>query len=379
MTRYQALLARTLNLIQIVFASALSNRTAESQKILSGAQKLNTTTVYLIQSPDGHPIDSKLDRTMSHVAGKAYMALVATPAADRAVGKEPIDAYYALLKTMLNEYVESRKQLVGNILDQILVVIGNEHNVQTDFRTYARTCLLTTLEICSAECEKYSMFFKGRDGFNHKANLAYQDFWRNQAVFNRFLDELCLQAFRVIEQPLRHLDLAASTSLALFLDDYEHTAEEEEVDDDDDSSTVDDSRYVDSAALTKSRLARLFKNEISKVIFTFVKEVAYTQITRFVPKPDDLQPKESTSPDEVSTHGEKSGVSSEIADTDLNGRAFKAIGAGFSNAYAPLKTGVHLLIIINDLTFDSNTGTVSSTAFPMGRLLIGLGNGRNGL
>jgi hypothetical protein len=49
----------------------------------------------------------------------------------------------------------------------------------------------------------------------------------------------------------------------------------------------------------------------------------------------------------------------EPADTDIDGRAYKALGDGFSNSYKPLKTGAQLLILNNDLTFDANIGMVS--------------------
>lgn len=355
LTRYQSLLTRTLGLLQIAFTNSIRSKTSEARAILSKASQLNTTTVYLIQAPDIHPTGNRLERSIEHII------FMAKPVYDPAIryvpqgGKDAADVYYALFKSLMDEYVLSRKGLVGEVLGQVLVgTISDDYNPKTDFGKYARACFNTTLEVSMNEYSKYALFFAGSGPVKSKTGTDFYRIWRSQQSLNKYLEDLCTQAFRVLEPSIQRAETTAATDLALWLDSYVSSA-----DGNDDESSYG-AYNIDRNVELKVHLASQLKSQTTHVIFARIKEILYANVTRFFPKPEDLEPKKSMLHINTASLSEEevNGALVEPEDADINGRALKALGDGFSNAYASLKMGVHLLILNNDLTFDSNTGTV---------------------
>lgn len=356
LTRYQSLVTRTLSLLQIAFTNSVRSKTSEARAILSKAPKLNTTTLYLIQAPDIHPTGNRVERSIEHIIS------MAKPVFDPSVrhvpqpGNDSPSVYYTLFRTLMDEYVSSRKGLIAEVLGQVLVgTIAEDHNPKTDFAKYARACLNTTLEVCMNEYSKYALFFAGTGPVKSKTGTDFYRVWRSQQTLNKYLEDLCTQAFKILEPSVQRAETTTATQLALWLDNYVSSAD----------GNDDESAYgpynPDANFELKAHLARQLKSLTTQVIFERIKEILYANVTRFFPRLEDLKPKKSIQ--QIATNGDSDATIDasviEPADTDIDGRAYKALGDGFSNAYAPLKTGIQLLILNNDLTFDSNTGTVS--------------------
>lgn len=355
LTRYQSLLTKTLSLVQLVFTNAVRSKTSEARAILAKAAKLNTTTLYLIQDPDTHPTGHRLQRSMEHII---YMAKPLFDPTIKHVARQVHDAptlYYNIFRQLMEEYIAARKGLVGDALSQILVgTIAEEYNAKTDFARYARACLNTTLEVCINEYMKYALFFTATAENKAAAMSEYYRLWRTQQGLNMYSEGLCKQAFKVLEPSIQRAETTTATQLALWLDNYVSNAELN------DDVSAYGSYSNDGNFELKAHLAGQLKKLTTEVIFGRIKEFLYANVTRFFPKPDDLKPTKSIEQSRANGKAVTNGTKEEEpADADMDGRAQKALGDGFSNAYAPLKTGIHLLILNNDLSFDTSTGSVS--------------------
>lgn len=356
LTRYQTLLTRTLSLLQISFTNSIRTKQTEARAILSKAAKLNTTTVYLIQAPDIHPTGNRLERSIEHIISMAMPVYDHSLKQDLHGSKETSEGYYTLFKSLMDEYVLSRKGLMSEVLGQILSgAIAEDHDPKTEFGKYARACFNTTLEVCMNEYSKYGLFFSGNRRTQNRGRTDFHKIWKSQESQTKYLEDLCSLAFRVLEPHIQRADTTTTTQLALWLDSYASSANGNDDESFDEVQTPDGNREL------KIHLAGQLKKQTTQVIFTRIKEILYANVSRFFPKPEDLEPKNSTQqPAEVNRLGEDAGDALlEPADTDIDGRAYKALGDGFSNSYKPLKSGAQLLILNNDLTFDANIGMVS--------------------
>ena len=360
LTRYQALLTRTLSLLQLVFTNSVRSKTSEARAILSKAAKLNTTTLYLVQDPDTHPTGHRLQRSIEHII---YMS---RPVFDPAIKHTPRDGhdaptvYYNVYRQLMEEYIGARRTLIGDALGQILSgTIAEDYDAKADFGRYARACLNTTLEICMNEYMKYALFFTATAENKSAAMADFYRVWKTQQGLNTYTEGLCTLAFKVLEPSIQRAETATASQLALWIDNYVSSAD----------GDIDGPSYgpytVDGVFELKAHLASQLKNLTTQVIFARIKDILYSNVSRFFPKPEDLSPRKPTK--EELANGNKSpvlsGTAPVVTDEDINRRAHEALGDGFSNAYAPLKTGIHLLILNNDLSFDSATGHVSPSSF----------------
>ncbi|OBT83578.1 hypothetical protein VE02_06952 [Pseudogymnoascus sp. 03VT05] len=353
LTRYRTLLTRTLSLLQISFTNSIRTKQTEARAILSKAAKLNTTTVYLIQAPDIHPTGSRLERSIEHIIFMARPVYDHSIKHDLQGGKETADGYYTLFKSLMDEYVLSRKGLMSEVLGQVLNgAIAEDHDPKTEFGKYARACFNTTLEVCMNEYSKYGLFFSGNRRTHNRGRTDFHKIWKSQESQTKYLEDLCSLAFRVLEPHIQRADTTTTTQLALWLDSYASSA------DGNDDESFDGAQILEGNRELKIHLAGQLKKQTTQVIFTRIKEMLYANVSRFFPKPEDLEPKNSTqqTAEAIRSGEDSSEVLLEPADTDIDGRAYKALGDGFSNSYKPLKTGAQLLILNNDLTFDANIG-----------------------
>lgn len=360
LTRYQALLTRTLSLLQMIFTNSVRSKTSEARAILNKAAKLNTTTLYLIQDPDTHPTGHRLQRSIEHIV---YMS---RPVFDPAIkhtprpGHDAPSVYYNVYRQLMEEYIGARRTLIGDALGQILSgTIAEDYDAKIDFGRYARACLNTTLEVCMNEYMKYALFFSATAENKLAAMADFYRIWKTQQSLNTYTEGLCTQAFKVLEPSIQRAETATASQLALWIDNYVSSAD----------GDIDGSSYgaytVDGVFELKAHLASQLKNLTTQVIFARIKDILYSNVSRFFPKREDLSPRKPTQ--EELANGNKSpvlsGTAEVVNDEDMDRRAHEALGDGFSNAYAPLKTGVHLLILNNDLSFDSTAGHVSLPSF----------------
>ena len=360
-TRYQALLTRTLSLLQLVFTNSIRSKTSEARAILNKAAKLNTTTLYLVQDPDTHPTGHRLQRSIEHII---YMSRPVFDPATKHIPRGGHDAptvYYNVYRQLMEEYIGARRTLIGGALGQILSdTIAEDYDTKADFGRYARACLNTTLEVCMNEYMKYALFFTATAENKSAAMADFYRIWKTQQSLNTYTEGLCTQAFKVLEPSIQCAETATASQLALWIDNYVSSAD----------GDIDGSSYgphtVDGVFKLKAHLASQLKNLTTQVIFARIKDILYSNVSRFFPKPEDLSPRKPTR--EELANGSKSpvlsGTAQVVTDEDMDRRAHEALGDGFSNAYAPLKTGIHLLILNNDLSFDSATGHVSNHSSP---------------
>lgn len=377
LARYQALLTRTLSLLQLVFTNSVRSKTSEARGILNKAAKLNATTLYLVQDPDTHPTGHRLQRSIEHII---YMSRPVFDPAIKHTPREGHDAptvYYNVYRQLMEEYIGTRRTLIGDALGQILSgTIAEDYDAKADFGRYARACLNTTLEVCMNEYMKYALFFTATAENKSAAMADFYRVWKTQQSLNTYTEGLSTQAFKVLEPSIQRAETATASQLALWIDNYVSSAD----------GDIDGSSYgpytVDGLFELKAHLASQLKNLTTQVIFARIKDILYSNVSRFFPKPEDLSPRKPTN--EELANGNKSpvlsGTAQIVTDEDMDRRAHEALGDGFSNAYAPLKTGIHLLILNNDLSFDSATGHVSPSSFLFHLSLTSLrGHGRNGL
>ncbi len=356
LNRYQALLTRALSLLQLVFTNSIRSKTSEARAIMGKAAKLNTTTLYLIQDPDTHPTGHRLQRSMEHIIYMARPILDPSIKHNPRPGHDAPTVYHNVFRQLMEEYIGARQLLIGEALGKILTgTIAEDHDAKADFGKYARACLNTTLEVCMNEYTKYALFFTATAENKSAAMADFDRVWRTQHSLNTYAEGLCAQAFKVLEPSIQGAETATASQLALWIDNYVASA-----DGGDDMSSYGP-YTVDGTFELKAHLASQLKKLTTEVIFARIKDKLYNKVSRFFPKPEDLRPREPT--DEELTNGQISlvleGHAEEMKDADMDIRAHKALGDGFSNAYKPLKTGIHLLILNNDLSFDSSTGSVS--------------------
>jgi hypothetical protein len=366
LTRYQSLLTKTHSLLQIAYTNTIRSKTSEARAILAKAAKITTTTVFLVQAPDNHPTDGRLEGSIEHIIDTARPifdpAIRYTPqpqGRDKESAAAAAETYYTLLKSLTDEYTTSRRGLITDVLHSVLTsTLVDEYPPSSDFGKYARAALNTTLEIVLNEYGKYALFFTGPRSSAHRATSEFHRIWKTQVTFNRYLEDLCGQAFRILEPWLGKEDVGVATQVVVWLDSYV-AASVEDGGDGGDADSVADTYRTEGGGETeiKTHLAGLLRRAVVQGVWGRVRERLYAGVTRFQPKPQDF----ILSNDSDKAKNEEKGLvaAEEPADSDIEGRAVKALGPSFLNAYPPLKLGIHLLILNNDLGFNAATNQVS--------------------
>jgi hypothetical protein len=335
--------------------TAEANRAEAERRQATG--KLTMTSFFLFQDPQSPAEAKMLAASLKYLLTQARGAIEdvhkAKSTEELNARREHLVMYENALKNKMQEYIGVRLSAVPDKIEELLnQSIPGEFDPRADFPRYARECLNATLEICANECVKYLNIFE-----NRWRTLEYPDqaspimLSIENGKFKDYLSIIAVRVFKILQPYLQGIEISSAVELTTWLNGHV-THRTASGSDDEEENDMDE-----IPGQAKSHVAEEINNKIAATIFGRIREILLKDVERYMSKSDDsIHP--GTSPKPVSDSKIK--VEDDVFFEDsINVRLEKALGLGIKGAYPPVKVACRLLVYVNDLTFEYDSGNVS--------------------
>lgn len=315
------------------------------------------TNAFLVQAPQTSAIGKEMEGFMGKLCDIAFRLYDPYRDIFRLSEAKPYEGdYLDAFKSFIVEYATERQKIVPILLDKLLDLADGQRSAG-DLARWARDSIQTILEIVTNEDSKYAETFLSHapssDGEEQRSSKAFT----YRGPFQTFLLDIVNKGCIAMQPILDTMDIPTTIELVTWLRTHYDLSSLMDGEGDDDAATAN---TVPRDAELKSRLSNLFKEAISKIVFSRMNEILLREIEKYSPKPEDLVARPSAI---IPSRADE--LDGEVLDAEgpvtsgIDVRAAHLLGPGLSNAYPPVKTAVRLLMIFNDLTHDSKAEEVS--------------------
>lgn len=321
--------------------------------------KMNMTTVFVVQAPQRNPTANELNSFMSKLQTLAYPNILLHDNNHNADMKS-LPQYVEVFSNFVDTYITWRRSIITPILEKLLSGLDHaDQTVDAIVRT-VRDSFQAVLEVAANEDARYTLIFTPQTSSRTARPEGLDKFAEAKAQFPKFLSEIIASCLSTVKPRIQqHLDMSRTIELVSWLGQYDITTL---VEDNASIGSHDDDIYEQPSpeSITKSRLVLELKTALTDIVFERLNVTLFTNVEKYIPHPDELRPRAAvdvatTAQDDEAHPATTDSQNNDVTTTHLDPyiRAENLLGPGLTSAYAPVKTAVRLLTVYNDLTLDT--------------------------